>query len=124
MPTDSVDTPEEAEFRAIEWKPNDKGLAGRRMPAAYIMRNDPNAQHAYNDMRTNLRLSHEEAELRIERVFDANFRAVLLSKENEKIDDVDRRPDMWIELARGFTPEQIFPNLEELGMLRRDGPLQ
>jgi hypothetical protein len=122
--TDSVDTAEEAEFRAMEWKPNDKGLPGRRMAADYIMRKDPNAQRAYNEMRTNLRLSHEEAELRIERVFDANFRTVLLSKENEKTDDVDRRPDMWIELARGFSVEAIFPNLEELGMLRRDGPLQ
>jgi len=29
-----------------------------------------------------------------------------------------------VQLARGFTIEQIFPNLEDLGMIRRDGPLQ
>jgi hypothetical protein len=34
----------DAEFRAINWKPNDKGLPGRRMPADYIMKQDPNAR--------------------------------------------------------------------------------
>jgi hypothetical protein len=43
---------------------------------------------------------------------------------DEEFEDADRRPDMWIQLARGFTVEQIFPNLEDLGMVRRDGPLQ
>jgi hypothetical protein len=126
-----VDTAEEAEFRAIEWKPNDKGLPGRRMAADYIMRKDPNARRAYLEMRSNLGLTHKEAELRIERLADANFRTVLLSRADEgdrltdeEIENVDRRPDMWIELARGFTVEQIFPNLEDLGMIRRDGPLQ
>ena len=121
--TDMVATAEEDEFRAIDWKINDNGI-GRRMPAAHIMARDINAQRAYNEMRSNLRLSHEEAELRIERAFDANFRVALFSKENEKIENVDRRPDMWIQLARGFSVEQIFPNIEELGMIRRDGPLQ
>jgi len=74
-------------------------------------------------MRGNLGLSHEEAELRIERLSDANFRTVLLShaeKDNltdEEIEDLDRRLEMWIQLARGFTVEQIFPSLEELGMI-------
>jgi hypothetical protein len=31
---------------------------------------------------------------------------------------------MWIELARGFTVEQIFADIESLGMLRMDGRLQ
>jgi hypothetical protein len=120
---DSHDDAEEAEFRAIKWKPNDKGVDGRRMPADYIMRKDPNAQWAYQEMRGNLGLSHEEAELRIERLSDANFRTVLLShaeKDNltdEEIEDLDRRLEMWIQLARGFTVEQIFPSLEELGMI-------
>jgi hypothetical protein len=29
---------EEAEFQAINWKRNDKGIPGRRLPADYIMR--------------------------------------------------------------------------------------
>jgi hypothetical protein len=111
---------EELEWRAIEWKPNDKGLPGRRMPAAYIMKKDPDALRAYLEMRSNLGLSHEEAEWRIERAFDANFRTVLLAEADR---GEDRRPDMWIELARGFTVEQIFP-VEELGMLKMDGPRQ
>jgi hypothetical protein len=44
---DSNDAAEEAEFQAIKWKPNDKGVGGRRMPADYIMRKDPNARRAY-----------------------------------------------------------------------------
>jgi hypothetical protein len=72
-------------------------------------------------MRSNLKLSHEEAELRIERLSDANFRTVLFSARDdltdEEIEDLDMRPEMWIQLARGFTVEQIFPNLEELGMI-------
>ena len=115
---------DEAEFQAIQWKPNDKGLPGRRMPAAYIMAKDPDAQRAYNDVRTNLRLSHEEAELRIERCFDANFRTALFSKDDEKAEDVDRRPQMWIDLARGLSVEQIFPDIEELGMRDLRRPLQ
>ena len=125
---DSKDAAEEAEWRAINWKPNDK--TGRRMPADYIMRKDPIARRAYLEMRSNLGLSHEEAELRIERLSDANFRTVLLfgaekdDLTDEEIEDLDRRPEMWVQLARGFTVEQIFPNLEELGMIRQDGPLQ
>jgi hypothetical protein len=122
MPTDFKDTTDEAEFRAIKWKPNDKGIPGRRMPADYIMRKDPNARRAYLEMRTNLKLSHEEAELRIERLSDANFRTVLLSRAeddltDEGIEDLDRRPEMWVLAARGFTVEQIFPDLEDLGMI-------
>jgi hypothetical protein len=114
------DAAEEAEFAAIEWKPNDK--TGRRMPADYIMRKDPNARRAYLEMRSNLGLSHEEAELRIERLADANFRTVLFSSTeddltDEEIEDLDQRPEMWVLAARGFTVEQIFPNLEELGMI-------
>jgi hypothetical protein len=118
---DPEDAAEEAEFQAIKWKPNDKGTPGRRMPADYIMRKDVNARAAYELMRTNLGLSHEEAELRIERLSDANFRTVLLSAKDdltdEEIEDLDRRPEMWVLAARGFTVEQIFPNLEELGMI-------
>ena len=116
---DSEDAADEAEFVAIKWKPNDKGLPGRRMPADYIMRKDPNARRAYLEMRSNLGLSHEEAELRIERLFDANFRMVLSShaETDEEIEDLDQRSEMWVQLARGFTVEQIFPNLEELGMI-------
>jgi hypothetical protein len=95
---DSNDAAEEAEFRAIKWKPNDKGVSGRRMPADYIMRKDPNARRAYLEMRSNLKLSHEEAELRIERLSDANFRTVLFSARDdltdEEIEDLDRRPEM------------------------------
>jgi hypothetical protein len=80
------DAAEEAEFRAIKWKPNDKGLPGRRMPADYIMRKDLDARRAYLEMRSNLGLSHEEAELRIERLFDANFRTVLLARADEVIE--------------------------------------
>ena len=80
---DSEDAADEAEFVAIKWKPNDKGLPGRRMPADYIMRKDPNARRAYLEMRSNLGLSHEEAELRIERAFDAGFREILLHKAEE-----------------------------------------
>ena len=111
---------DEAEFQAIQWKPNDKGLPGRRAPAAYLMRNDVNARRAYQEMRNNLGLCHEEAELRIERCFDALFRSVLLHEpEDDGIDDeeLDRRPEMWVQLARGLTVEQIFPNLEDLGMI-------
>jgi hypothetical protein len=43
---------------------------------------------------------------------------------DEEIENLDRRPDMWVQLARGFTVEQIFPDLEDLGMIRHDGPLQ
>jgi hypothetical protein len=123
------DAAEEAEFQAINWKPNDRGIPGRRLPADFIMRKDLNARRAYLEMRSNLNLSHEEAELRIERLSDANFRMLLLSRvevelTDEEIEDLDRRPDMWVQLARGFTIEQIFPNLEDLGMIRRDGPLQ
>jgi hypothetical protein len=110
----SKDAAEEAEFRAIRWKPNDKGTPGRRMPADYIMRKDPNARRAYLEMRSNLGLSHEEAELRIERLSDANFRTVLLHKAEEdglEDGDVDRRPWMWMQPARRLTVEQIFPNL-------------
>ena len=120
---DPKEAAEEAEFRAIKWKPNDKGLPGRRMPADYIMRKDPNARRAYLEMRTNLKLSHEEAELRIERLSDANFRTVLFSRAeeadltDEEIEELDRRPWMWMQLARGLTVEQIFPNLEDLGMI-------
>jgi hypothetical protein len=127
MPTDSKDAAEEAEFRAIEWKPNDKGMSGRRLPASWIIKQDPNARRAYLEMRSNLGLTHEEAELRIERLSDANFRTIALYKIDEpghpsaeEIEDVDRRPEMWVQLARGFTVEQIFPNLEDLGMIRRD----
>jgi len=119
---DSEDAADEAEFVAIKWKPNDKGLPGRRMPADYIMRKDPNARRAYLEMRSNLGLSHEEAELRIERAFDAGFREILLHRAEEdglSDEDIDRRPEMWVQLARGFTVEQIFPNLEELGMISR-----
>jgi hypothetical protein len=49
------DAAEEAEFRAIEWKPNDKGIPGRRLPADYIMRKDPNARRAYLELRSNSR---------------------------------------------------------------------
>jgi hypothetical protein len=125
---DPKEAAEEAEWRAINWKPNDK--TGQRMPADYIMREDPNARRAYQEMRSNLGLSHEEAELRIERLSDANFRTVLFSHAekndltDEEIEDLDRRPEMWIQLARGFTVEQIFPNLEDLGMIARDKPLQ
>ena len=115
---DPKDAAEEAEFRAIEWKPNDKGLPGRRLPADYIMRKDPEARRAYLEMRSNLRLSHEEAELRIERLADANFRTALLY-EGDDYWEADRRPDMWVQLARGLTVEQIFPDLEKLGMIRR-----
>ena len=96
---DSKDAAEEAEWRAINWKPNDK--TGRRMPADYIMRKDPNARRAYLEMRSNLGLTHEEAELRIERLSDANFRTVLLfgaekdDLTDEEIEDLDRRPEMW-----------------------------
>jgi hypothetical protein len=115
------------EIDQIKWKPNDKGTPGRRMPADYIMRKDPNARRDYLEMRSNLGLSHAEAELRIERLSDANFRTVLLAKAdkidltNEEIEDLDQRPEMWVRLARGFTVEQIFPNLEELGMIRQAG---
>jgi hypothetical protein len=122
-PTDMAATAEEAEFRAIDWKPNDKGI-GRRMPAAYIMTRDVNAQEAYRRLRADLGLSHEEAELRIERVFDANFRTVLFYKDDEKAEDVDRRPQMWIDLGRGLSVEAIFPDLEELGMRDLRRPLQ
>jgi hypothetical protein len=123
--TDSNDAAEEAEFQAIKWKPNDKGAPGRRMPTDYIMRKDVNARRAYLEMRSNLGLSHEDAELRIERLSDANFRTVLLSRAAKddltdgEIEDLDRRPEMWVLAARGFTVEQIFPNLEELGMISR-----
>jgi hypothetical protein len=106
-------------------QPNDKGVGGRRMPADYIMRKDPNAQWAYQEMRSRLGLSHEEAELRIERLSDANFRTVLLSSAekddptDEQIEDLDRPPEMWVLAARGFTVEQIFPSLEDLGMIKR-----
>jgi len=93
-------------------------------------RRAPLARRAYLEMRSNLGLSHEEAELRIERYFDANFRAAILYKidepeppTKEEFDNQDRRPEMWVQLARGFTVEQIFPNLEDLGMIKRDGPL-
>ena len=98
---DPKDAAEEAEFQASKWKPNDKGLPGRRMPADYIMRKDPIARRAYLEMRSNLGLSHEEAELRIERLSDANFRTVLLfgaekdDLTDEEIEDLDRRPEMW-----------------------------
>jgi hypothetical protein len=91
------------------------------------LRKDIDARRAYLEMRANLGLSHEEAELRAERVSDANFRTVLFHTAEEdglSDDNVDRRPEMWVQLARGFTVEQIFPNLEELGMIRQDGPLQ
>jgi hypothetical protein len=127
---DPNEAAEEAEFAAIKWKANDRGIPGRRMPADYIMRKDPNARRAYLEMRTNLKLSHEEAELRIERLSDANFRTVLFSRAeevdltDEEIEDLDRRPEMWIQLARGLTVEQIFPNLEELGMIPGGRALQ
>ena len=119
--TDSNAAAEEAEFRAVKWKPNDK--TGQRLPADYIMRHDPDARRAYQEMRYRLGLSHAEAELRIERLSDANFRTVLLfgaekdDLTDEEIEDLDRRPEMWVLAARGFTVEQIFPNLEELGMI-------
>ena len=78
------------------------------MPADYIMRKEPDARRAFLKIRSNLGLSHEEAVLRIERAFDANFRTLLLSDE-----------DLTDEETRGFTVEKIFPNLEELGMIRR-----
>jgi hypothetical protein len=117
-----MDSDEEANaaFEAAEWKPNDG--KGRRLSADYIMRQDPDARRAYMEMRNNRGLSHEEAELRIERCADANFRAAILHEGDPS--ELDRRPDMWVELARGFTVEQIFPNIELLGMVRRDGPLQ
>ena len=123
----SEDAAEEAEFEAIKWKPNDK--TGQRLPADYIMRHDPDAQRAYQEMRSNLGLSHEEAELRIERLSDANFRTVLFSRADddltdEEIEDLDQRPEMWIQLARGFTVEQIFANLEDLGMIPEGRRLQ
>jgi hypothetical protein len=126
MDKEAAESAEEAEFRAIEWKPNDKGISGRRLPASWITRKDRNANRAYLEMRSNLALTHEEAELRIERLSDANFRTVILTRAalrdltNEEIEDLDRRPDIWVQLARGFTVEQIFPNLEDLGMIRRD----
>jgi hypothetical protein len=130
MDKEAAEVAEEAEFRAIEWKPNDKEMSGRRLPASYIIKKDPNARRAYLEMRSNLGFTHEEAELRIERCFDANFRTTILSGAekddltDEEIEDLDRRPEMWVQLARGFTVEQIFPNLEDLGMIRRDGALQ
>jgi hypothetical protein len=123
MDQEAAEEAEEAEFRAIGWKPNDKGLPGRRLPADYIMRKDRNARRAYLEMRSNLGLTHEEAELRIERLHDANFRTAILSRvalgdlTEEEIENLDRRPDMWVQLARGFTVEQIFPDLEDLGMV-------
>ena len=113
---------EEAEFRAIRWKPNDKGLPGRRLPADYIMKKDPDARRAYLEMRSNLGLSHEEAELRIERLADANFRAALVYEGDYH--EADKRPEMWVQVARGFTVEQIFPDLEDLGTIPKGGPLQ
>ena len=117
-----MDPNEEAELRAIERKLDDKGRP-HRMPASYIIKKDPNARRAYREMRSNLGLSHAKAELRIERATEANFHAVLFH-EGADYREADRRPDMWVQLARGFTIEQIFPNLEDLGMIRRDGPLQ
>jgi hypothetical protein len=97
---DPEDTAEEAEFRAIKWKPNDKGLPGRRMPADYIMRKDPNARRAYLEMHTNLGLSHEEAELRIERAFDAGFREILLHKaEEDEICSTVKPRASWIHIS-------------------------
>jgi hypothetical protein len=129
MDKEAAEAAEEAEFRAIEWKSNDK--EGRRLPASWIIKKDPNARRAYLEMRSNLGFTHEKAELRIERCFDANFRTTILTgaerEDNltaEEIEDLDRRPEMWVQLARGFTVEQIFPNLEDLGMIRQDGPLQ
>ena len=119
---DPNDAAEEAEFRAIKWKPNDKGLPGRRLPADYIMKKDPDARRAYLEMRSNLGLSHEEAELRIERLADANFRTALVY-EGEDYHEADRRPEMWIQLARGLTVEEIF-DVEDLGMIPGGGPLQ
>ena len=115
------DAAEEAEFRAIKWKPNDKP-PGRRLPADYIMKKDPDARRAYLEMRSNLGLSHEEAELRIERLADANFRTALVY-EGEDYHEADRRPEMWIQLARGLTVEEIF-DVEDLGMIPGGGPLQ
>ena len=122
---DSNDATAEAEFEAIKWKPNDK--TGQRLPADYIMRHDPNARRAYQEMRNRLGLSHAEAELRIERLSDANFRTALFSRAEEDLTDKeladplpDRRPEMWVQLARGYTVEQIFPNLTAIGMIRRD----
>jgi hypothetical protein len=109
-----MDPKEEAEFRAIEWKADDKGRP-RRLPADYIMRKDPDARRAYLEMRSNLGLSHEEAELRIERLSEANFHMVLFH-EGEDYREADRRPEMWVQLARGFSVEEIFPNLEEISI--------
>ena len=75
------------------------------MPVDYIMRKDLNARRAYLEMRSNLGLSLEVAELRIERLSDINFCTVLFHKAEEdglSDDDVDRRPEMWMQLARGF----------------------
>jgi hypothetical protein len=117
-----MDPNEEAEFRAIEWKLDDKGRP-HRMPADYIMKKDVDARRAYLEMRSNLGLSHEEAELRIERAAEANFHTVLFH-EGEDYREADQRPEMWVQARRGFTVEQIFPDLEELGMIRRDSRLQ
>ena len=126
---DSNDATAEAEFEAIKWKPNDK--TGQRLPADYIMRHDPDARRAYQEMRYRLGLSHAEAELRIERLSDANFRTALFSRAEEDLTDKeladplpDRRPEMWVQLARGFTVEQIFANLEDLGMIPEGRRLQ
>jgi hypothetical protein len=66
-------------------------------------------------------LSRKEASTRIEAVFDASFRRIILSE----IDDRRRtypRPECWFLLAEGLPVERIFPDLEQLGLAGAGAP--
>ena len=76
------------------------------------MAKDENALAAFRVLRKR-GLSRKEAASRIEQVFDASFRRILLSE----IDDrrrTDPRPECWML-------ERIFPDLEQLGLTAGEG---
>jgi hypothetical protein len=91
--------------RMPKMKLDDKGRP-RRMPASYIMKKDERAKAAFDAVRKR-RLTREEAETRIERVFEGCFRETLFF-------GVDRRMLAWIALEEGAEVGAIFTELETL----------
>jgi hypothetical protein len=93
---------EDRQMDRIRWKKNDRGVR-RRMPASYIMANDPHAAQAFTVMRQR-GLSHRDAADTIERVFESAFRDAL-------IHDRDKRPECWMLASEGLPLEKIFPDV-------------
>jgi hypothetical protein len=97
---------EDRKMSRIRWKRDDKGRP-RRMPASYIMQNDPHAAQAFTIMRQR-GMSRREATDRIERCFRQAFIEALISDDDPP---KDRRPECWFMLVEGMPLERIFPDL-------------